>query len=137
MRSAPLAVADTIGDSFGANIRMNGSIDVSWKRNCSSASASRVSEMRPLAFSTPSRGDTASICPLRSLPRSVSVPVTCPTPSSATTRSFTSSLKSLRGDSNVPRPSAVMSATPDIGARGNVRNAKCSTGIRRPVALNE
>jgi len=83
------------------------------------------------------RGDAASIEPLISAPRSASVPFTTPTPSSPTNRSSTRYLKSLRGASNVPLPVAVNSARPDSGARGNVTNARRSTGMRRPVALNE
>ncbi len=92
--------------------------------------------MRPVPVSA-IRGDAASIEPLSSAPRSARVPLTTPTPSSPTNRSSTRYLKSLRGDSKVPLPVAVNSASPDSGARGNVTNVSRSTGMRRPVALNE
>ena len=109
---------------------------MSWKRNVSSASACGVSAIRPVPVSA-MRGDAASIAPLSSLPRSASVPFTSPTPSSPTNRSSTRNLKSLRGDSNVPLPLAVNSARPESGARGKLTNASRSTGMRRPLALNE
>ena len=84
----PLATAVVNGESFGTNRRTYGSSELSWKRNVSSASACGVSAMRPVPV-TASRGDAASISPLSSVPRSASVPVTWPTPSSATNRSLT------------------------------------------------
>ena len=122
----PLATAVVNGESRGSNSRTYGSSELSWNRNVSSASACGVSATRPVPVIA-SRGDAASRSPLSSLPRSVSEPLTCPTPSSPTNRSFTRILKSFRGMSNVPLPWAVNSARPDSGALGNRSSERRST----------
>ena len=82
---------------------------------------------------TDSRGDAASIWPLRSVPRSARSPVTCPTASSSTARSLMRNLKSFRGTSNVPLPLADSSTVPDSGTAWIGQERDCAG--RNPPAV--